>query len=237
MLRGIQPPRQQAPQQQREPRPLLPAALVRPAVLALAGCAVVTVSLALAFGHQARPDRLDAAVDTWVRDGLGRYHRPLLLLAGLGGLIPVTVLIAALALACLAGRRWRGAILACLAVPAAVAVTEVVLKPLVGRTIGGYPSFPSGHATALFGLAATCAVLLTGPSRPRLPGTARLLLALGAVLVAAAVAAAVVALSYHYFTDTLAGAALGIGSVLLTALLIDRVSPAVAPRPARAPQG
>src|ERR1700726_1301916 len=161
MLRGIQPPRQLAPQQ-REPRPLLPAALVRPAVLVLAGCAVVTVSLALAFGHQARPDRLDAAVDTWVRDGLGRYHRLLLLLAGLGGLIPVTVLIVALALACLAGRRWRGAVLGCLAVPAAVAVTEVVLKPLVGRTIGGYPSFPSGHATALFGLAATCAVLLTG---------------------------------------------------------------------------
>jgi undecaprenyl-diphosphatase len=216
---------------------LLPDALVRPAVLVVAGCAVVTVSLALAFGHQGRPGRLDAAVDAWVQAGLGRYHRPLLLLAGLGGLIPVTVLIAALALACLAGRRWRGAILACLAVPAAVAVTEVVLKPLVGRTIGGSPSFPSGHATALFGLAATCAVLLTGPSRPRLPGTVRLLLVLGAVLAAAAVAAAVVALSYHYFTDTVAGTALGIGSVLLTALLIDRVSPAVAARPSRAPQG
>src|SRR5260370_9484443 len=169
MLRGIQQPRQQAPQRQREPGPLLPAALVRSAGRVLAGCEVVPVSLAVAFGHQARPDRLDAAVDTWVRDGLGRYHWPLRLLADLGGLISVTVLVVALVLACLAGRRWRGAVLACLAVPAAVAATEVVLKPLVGRTIGGNPSFPSGHATPLFRPAATRAGLLTGPSRPRLP--------------------------------------------------------------------
>ena len=219
------------------PRPLLPPGTHRPAAVLLAGCAVVTAALALAFAHQSRADRLDAAVDARVRSGLDRFQGLLHLLEWLGGLGPVAVLTAALVLACLVARRWRGAVLAGLAVPAAVAVTEVILKPLVGRTIGGYPSFPSGHATALFGLAATCAVLLTGPSRPRLPGTARLLLVLGAVLVAAAVAAAVVALGYHYFTDTVAGTALGIGTVLLTALLIDRASPAVGPRSSREPQG
>jgi len=78
----------------------------------------------------------------------------------------------------------------------------------------------------MFALAATCAVLLTGPRRQRPPGAVRLLLILGAVLVAAAVPTAMVALGYHYFTDTVAGTAVGTGMVLLAALVIDRARPA-----------
>jgi len=201
---------------------LLPQALRRPAALVVTGCAAVTASLALAFAGQARPDGLDAAVDTHARSGLGRYPEQLHLLAELGDLVPVTVPTAALILACLAVRRRRGAALACLAVPGAVALTEFVLKPLVGRTIhGAYLCFPSGHATASFALATTCAVLLASPARPRLPGAVRLLLVLGAAVVAAAVAIAMVALRHHYFTDAVAGTAVGVGMVLLTALLID----------------
>ena len=217
-------PRATKLRRQAAPRPLLPPALRSPAAVLVTGCAAVTASLALAFAGQARPDGLDAVVDAHVRSALGRYGAQTHLLAGLGGLGPVTVLTAALVLACLATRRWRGAVLAGLAVPAAVALTEYVLKPLVGRTIGGYPCFPSGHATALFALAATCTVLLAGPARPRLPGVVRLLLVLGAALIAAAVATAMVALGYHYFTDTVAGMAVAIGMVLLTALLIDRAA-------------
>ena len=188
----------------------------------VAGCAAVTASLALAFAGQARPDGLDRAVDAHVRSGLGRYDGQLHLLAKLGGQVPFAVLTAALILACLAPRRWRGAALAGLAVPGAVALTEYVLKPLVGRTIlSGYDCFPSGHTTAMFALVATCAVLLAGPVRPRLPGAVRLLLVLGATLIAAGVAASMVARGYHYFTDTVAGTAVGIGMVLLTALVID----------------
>ena len=209
---------------QAAPRPLLPIALRRPAALVVTGCAALTASLALAFAGQARADGLDAAVDAHVRGALGRYGAQTHLLAGLGGLGPVTVLTTALVLACLATRRWRGAALAGLAVPAAVALTEYVLKPLVGRTIRGDPCFPSGHATAMFALAAACAVLLAGPARPRLPGAVRLLLVLGAALLAAAVATAMVALGYHYFTDIVAGTAVAIGVVLLTALLIDRAA-------------
>ena len=203
------------------PRPLLSPELRRPAAVLVTGCGAATAALALAFAGKARPDGLDAAVDAHARSGLGQYQQQLHQLAGLGGLVPVAVLTAALVLACLATRRWRGAALAGLAVPAAVALTEFVLKPLVGRTIRGYTCFPSGHATALFALAATCAVLLAGPGRPRLPGAVRLLLVLGAALVAAAVAAAMVAQGYHYFTDTVAGTAVAVGMVLLTALLID----------------
>ena len=201
---------------------MLPPALRRPAALVVTGCTVVTASLALAFAGQARPDAMDRFVDAHVRSGLGQYDGQLHLLAELGDLVPVTVLTAALILACLAVRRRRGAALACLAVPGAVALTEFVLKPLVGRTIhGAYLCFPSGHATASFALATTCAVLLARPARRRLPGAVRLLLVLGAAVVAAAVATAMVALGHHYFTDAVAGTAVGLGMVLLTALLID----------------
>jgi undecaprenyl-diphosphatase len=198
----------------------------RPAALLAAGCVVVTACLAVAFAHQGRPHRLDAAVDARIRSLLGSHHEPLHLLSQLGGLLSVTGLTAALVLACLVTRRWRGAVLAALAVPAAVALTEFVLKPLVGRSIDGYDSFPSGHATAMFALATTCAVLLANPPRPRLPRAVRLLLVAGAVLVAVAVPVAMVALGFHYFTDIVAGAAVGIGTVLLVALLIDLARPA-----------
>ena len=218
------------------PRPLLPPALRRPAAVLVAGCAVVTAFLALAFAGQSHADRLDAAVDGTVRDGIGGHPEPLHLLANLGGQEMVTIMTVALVAACLVARRWRGAVLAGLAVPAAVALTEFVLKPLVGRTIRGYPGFPSGHATAVFALAATCAVLLAGPSRPRLPGAVRRLLVFGEALVAAAVGTAMVGLGYHYFTDIVAGTAVGVGMVLLTALLIDWAARSPrAWRPARRP--
>src|SRR5215831_4585773 len=218
------------------PQPLLPLALRRSAAVLVTGCAAVTASLALACAGQAQPGRLDAAVDARVRSALGQHEEQLRQLAGLGGLVPVAVLTAALVLACLGARRWRGAALAGVAVPAAVALTEFVLKPLVGRTLRGYLCFPSGHTTALVALAATCAVLLAGPARPRLPGTARLLLVSGPALAAAAVATAMVARGYHYFTDTVAGTAVAIGTVLLTALLIDRAArPPGSWRPPRRP--
>src|SRR5580700_322408 len=90
-------------------RPLLPPGTHRPAALLVAGCAAVTTCLGLAFGHQARADRLDAVVDARIRGALGSYQGPLHLLTGLGGLVPVTALTAALVLACLVTRRWRGA--------------------------------------------------------------------------------------------------------------------------------
>lgn len=207
-------------------RPLLSPGVRRPAALLAAGCVVVTASLAVTFGHQGHPGRLDAAVDVRIQSLLGSYHGPLHLLSQLGGLLSVTGLTAALVLACLVTRRWRGAVLAAVAVPVAMTLTEFVLKPLVGRSIHGYDSFPSGHATAMFALAAICAVLLASPPRPRLPRAVRPLLVAGAVLVAVAVPVAMVAQGFHYFTDIVAGTAVGIGTVLLVALLIDLARPA-----------
>src|SRR5215469_8469093 len=118
-------------QRQRGPadRPLLPPRMRRPAALLAAGCVVVTACLALAYSHQRRAGGLDAAVDTGIRGLLGSYQGPLHQLSRLGGLFSVAELTAALVLACLVTRRWRGAVLAALAVPVAMTLTEFVLKP------------------------------------------------------------------------------------------------------------
>jgi len=51
----------------------------------------------------------------------------------------------------------------------------------------------------------------------------RLCAAVIAFAVASVVAAAMIALGFHYFTDAVAGAAVGIGTVLATALVVDLV--------------
>ena len=125
----------------------------------------------------------------------------------------------ALALASVATRRWSGAVLAVIAVPGAVGLTEYVLKPSVGAVLN--QGFPSGHATSSFALAAVFAILLADPAYRRVPGALRLLLVLVALLLAAAVAAAMIAIGAHVFTDALAGAAVGTGVVLACALTLD----------------
>src|SRR5262249_37195132 len=129
-------PRGIAQGQRPAPRPLLPPALRRPAAVLVTVWVAMTVSLALAFPGEARAGGLDAAVDAHIRSGLGQYEVQLRQLAGLGGLAPVAVLTAALVLACLAARRWRGAALAGFAVPAAGAAPRVVPQPLGGATRG-----------------------------------------------------------------------------------------------------
>ena len=125
--------------------------------------------------------------------------------------------------------------LAAVAVPAATGLTEYVLKPYVGQAIG--QAFPSGHATSMFALAASCAVLLVAPPRLPVPGVVRLLLVSMAVLLAAAVAAAMVAIGAHDFTDAVGGAAVGTAVVLACALTLDLLAsrrprgPAVPPLP------
>jgi membrane-associated phospholipid phosphatase len=198
-----------------------PARRVAPALIAV--CVAVTVFLGAHFSHQGRPDWLDRAIDHRIRHALGWHHGLLELITSIGDPVPVTVMTAALVVACLATRRWHGAALLAVAVPVAAALTEIVLKPLIDRTIQGALSFPSGHTTGMFALVGCCAVLLAGPSHPRLPAGWRVLIVLAAYLVATAVAVALIGVGAHYFTDTVAGAAVGTATVLLTALILDRL--------------
>ena len=216
---------------------LLPRPLRLPAAVLLAVCAAVTALFAIVFAGHTQPSRLDAAVDPALHDSLGRVIVLINVSAVAGTLIPVALTTLALTVACLATRRWSGAVLALVATPAASVLTEFVLKPLVNRTIRGDLTFPSGHATGMFALAATCAVLLLDPPGHRVSAAVRLLLASLALLAATTVALAMVARSSHYFTDAVAGAALGTGVVLACALILDRLGrlgrrgPAARPAP------
>jgi membrane-associated phospholipid phosphatase len=195
---------------------LLPGPLRAAGAWLLAAC-VATVLVAFAVGR-VRPGRLDTTVDTRIAAGLSHFPELLDWLPHLGTLGPVALMTLALAVAYAATRRWSGAVLTVVAVPAAIALTEYVLKPYVGARMG--QSFPSGHATSSFALAVIFAVLLA--DRPR--HLFRLLLVLLALLLAAAVAAAMIAIGAHTFTDAIAGAAVGTGVVLACALILDLVT-------------
>jgi undecaprenyl-diphosphatase len=202
-------------------RPLLSDAARLPAAVLVAACAVSTALLAAGLGHERHTDRVDAVFDARVRAGLAGHPKLLDVLARLGDLPAIAVMTAVLILACLLWRRYRGAALLAISIPAAAVITERLLKPLVGRTLLGFLSFPSGHATGTFALATAITVLLAGA--PGAPRAARLAAAVIAFAAASAVAAAMIALGFHYFTDAVAGAAVGTGTVLATALVLDRL--------------
>jgi membrane-associated phospholipid phosphatase len=203
--------------------PLLPPAARRVAAALVAICVAVTAFLGVWFAGQTRAGWLDGAVDGRIRAALGGHTGALDRLAALGNPIPVNAMAAALLLACLATRRWRGAVLVAVAAPAAQALSELLLKPAVGRTLRGALSYPSGTATGMFAVAATFAVLLAVPARPPIPAAARLLLALAALGIAAAVSLALVGLGAHYFTDTVGGASVATAVVVATALGLDKL--------------
>ena len=165
---------------------------------------------------------VDTAVDVKVKAGLGQHRLLLAVLVWPGAAVPVTAMAAALVLACVFQRRYGEAALVAISVPLATVITEVVLKPLIGRTSWGDP-FPSGHVTSVVALTTALAVLLatTPAGMPRL---LRLVLALTGFLIAAAVAFGVIGANMHHFSDTVGGAAVGAGTVLLTALIIDLLS-------------
>ena len=200
-------------------RPLLPGSLRGAGIALLAACVAVVAVLPALLAGGGIGGHLDTALDPRIQAWLGRFPTLLNQLPRLGGLPEVTLMTLALALACVVTRRWRGAVLALVAVPGAVGLTEYVLKPYVGGPLD--EAFPSGHATSSFALAGIGTVLLATPPFRRLPGTLRFLLVLVALLLAAAVAATMVATGAHTFTDAAAGAAVCTGVVLACALTLD----------------
>jgi membrane-associated phospholipid phosphatase len=203
------------------PRLLLPR-YRRAAAVLLAACAATVVGLAVYLAVQSRPAWPDPSSDQLIRTVMGHFPALLQWLPGVGTLGPVALMTLALIAACAATRHRAAAVLAGVAEPIAVGLTEYVLKPYVGGAIG--QGFPSGHAASMFALAAICTVLLAGPTCSRTIRVVRLPLILLALLLAAAVAAAMVAIGAHTFTDAVGGAAVGTGVVLACALAIDLVT-------------
>lgn len=202
-------------------RPLL-AASARPwAGALLAGCAVLTTVLGVLFAHQAKADRLDYAIDSPVITWLGGHQGLAAWLAAPGSQIPAVVLSGVIVVACLLTGRLNGAGLAAAAVPATVGLNDGLFKPLVHRTYLGVLTYPSGHTATMFALTATVAVLLLIPPQPAKAGALRVLIVGAACVLGGVVAIGVIGLRWHYFTDTVAGAAVGIGTVCGLALLLD----------------
>jgi membrane-associated phospholipid phosphatase len=214
-------------------RPLLAGSARGRTGVLLAGCAVLVAVFGILFVHQSTADGFDHAVDASVITGFAGHHALALRLAYPGTTIPAIVLSVVIAVACLIAGRLRGAVLAILAVPAAVGLCEVLIKPVVHRTYIGQVVYPSGHTTTIFALAATITVLLVAPPRPAVPRWLRILILAVAYVTCVAVVVGVIALRFHYFTDTVAGAAVGIWTVCGLALLLDLIP---AGRPSRIPR-
>jgi membrane-associated phospholipid phosphatase len=204
-------------------RPLLSAPMRRPAGVLLAVCLIVVATLGGLTAHQTRAGWLDSRIDAAIDARLASHTQVVDFLVGLGNNKTATVICVVLVLGCLALRRPRGAALFTVAVPVAIVTTEYLLKPLFGRKLGFGLSFPSGHETVVSTMAFAAILVLTGPARPALPAALRWLLAAVAAAAIIALAPALVAIDYHYFSDTIGGAAIGLGTVLGTALSLDAV--------------
>jgi undecaprenyl-diphosphatase len=184
---------------------------------------IVLATLGLLLREQAQPDGLDSAVDTAMVASFSGHAGLLPWLALPGSTIPLIAVSAAIAVGCLVARRRNGAVLAVTAVPVTAFLDDTVLKHLIDRTHLGQLSFPSGHTASAMTLATVLGVLLHDQGRPTATRVARAALVVAACAVTALVAVGVIGLRWHYFTDTVGGVALGTGTVLTLAFLIDLV--------------
>lgn len=227
------------------PRDLPGRLLLAPSARLLAGsllvcCAIVVAVLGVLFTHQTSVDPFDQVVDAPLIHWFGTRQDLGLWLLSPGAPAPAAVLSVVIVLGCLIAGRLNGAVLAAVAVPTAEGLNEGLLKPLVHRTYLGNLVYPSGHTTAIFTIAATVTVLcLVSPrqftpthsvprhsaARPGRPWVLRAVIPVIACLIGLIVASALIGLQWHYFTDTVAGADVGIGTVSGLALILDSPAP------------
>jgi len=187
----------------------------------LAACVVVAVVIGVAFAHQSTADWFDRVVDDPVIRLLSGHPGLLLWMQDPGTQVPAGLLSLAMAVACLVTRRLNGVILALVAVFVATRLDELLLKPLFHRTYLGALSYPSGHTTSVVAIITCYVVLFLLP--PHRPLARRWLLAGLAVLLVLLVITAlgVIGLRWHYLTDVVGGAAVGVAAVCALCLLID----------------
>jgi membrane-associated phospholipid phosphatase len=223
-----------ATDQTRKPVPLLISDRARRPAIIVAICSAVVLAVGGAFAAgRSEGNAIDRHIDPWLIQHLQTHVNGMNQIADLGNPTPLVALTIIVVLSCLVVRRVNGAILAVLSVPVASGLTEFVFKPIVHETIG-HPailSYPSGHSTNVCTLAAVVAVLMINPPYRRLHPVLRLVVAVLAVLVAVVVMVCLVAIQFHYFTDTVGGACVAAGTVLCIALLLD--APAARARMAR----
>lgn len=165
---------------------------------------------------------LDRPIDTWIHARFGHHFATLHRISSLG-LIASEVAAAVIVAASLATRRLNAAALTVISIPVAFVLTEYVLKPLVHERLNNWLAYPSGHTQGVFCVVAISAVLLLNRPRSNSPAPwLRVLIVVLAAGVGCAVGIAMIGMGFHYFTDTVGGAAVGCGVVLATAFGLDR---------------
>jgi membrane-associated phospholipid phosphatase len=173
------------------------------------------------FAGAEEPGALDSTLGVELADYGEPHERLLWHVSDLGSppVLPLGVLLLVVA-AVRTGRPWPARVLAAVGPAASVLLTELVLKPVVGRTLNGLgPTLPSGHTTTIASLAwVFVLVFVAGAARPWWWRAALVALAAAVVF---GVAGSMVALDRHYFTDTVAGALEATAVVGATALLLD----------------
>lgn len=188
-------------------------------------CAGVTASLGIVDHRDQWANRWDIE---WMYRLKHRFASHLSIVrhvADLGGPFVITLITVVLAAVMAARRKIRALVLVVAAPIAAELLTEQVLKPWVHRAPFGVDTYPSGHSTGAFVTATVAAILLLGPSGPRRFATLRWVITVAGFVLAAVIAVALVAGGYHFATDTIGGAAVGIATGCLVALVIDAVTP------------
>jgi membrane-associated phospholipid phosphatase len=184
---------------------------------------VLFVTLGVTLHGRQGPLGVDVLVDTSLAGRSAAVRHLLRIAVSLGEPASAIVAVIAIGTASLALGRPRGALLALLAPGVAAAGTEMVLQPWVGRTLRGGSSFPSGHTVTTFAIALVGVLLVLGARRPAATA-ARVAIASTVLLVPVGVAASLIALDFHFFTDTIGGACLSVTTVLAFALGIDTLS-------------
>jgi membrane-associated phospholipid phosphatase len=169
------------------------------------GCLAAAALAGLLLAKRPGPNRVDAAGYFYVPSDPGSHLANELVKIGS---LPVLVAGVAVIFVLAVFRDWVRAFACGVAPIVAAEVVEHVAKPMVGREIGaGNFTYPSGTVAVVAALAA--AVFLISP---------RLLRPISALVGALAVVAvgwAVLALRWHYPTDVIGGAWVGVGSVFL----------------------
>jgi undecaprenyl-diphosphatase len=202
------------------PPSLLPARFHLPALLvALLGWAEM-LALGIDFAGQHTPDPFDARVASTVYRLIGERSALARVLVSPSDAITVYLVIAIVLGYGLLVRRWDVVILDIVGTGVAIALAEVVGKPLFGRTFprGGL-SYPSGHTVSSVAALTVALLVVFG----LLLGTrARVLAAAVWLLLVLTVMVGLIAMRYHYLTDVFGGIGLALGVVLPVAVIVSR---------------
>lgn len=187
----------------RGPRAVGPRGIATELVLGTGLLAVAGLA-GLFFVRRPWPNHVDVSGYRLLPAGYGaRWAHDLTQIGSLSGVLIGVVVLVVMALT----QDWVRAVVCAVAPIGAVLVVDQVAKPLIGRQIDGVVgSYPSGTVTAVSALA-TAAVLVS-------PRVFRAITAVLAAALVVGICAAVVVLRWHYPTDALGGACVGIGAVL-----------------------